>query len=104
LNSADPDAPNGREIARVVAEQLGHAWEEVLIADDSIGDHPWDREHPVVLDMSAAAELGYVAAGDYATTVAAEIDWLVSERPLLDDEFFERFFDYAAEDRYLAAR
>jgi nucleoside-diphosphate-sugar epimerase len=104
LNSADPDAPNGREIARVVARHLGHTWEEVLIDDDSLGDHPWNLVHPVVLDMSAAAQLGYVPAGDYAATVAAQIDWLVTERPPVDDEFFERFFDYRAEDEYLAAR
>ncbi len=104
LNCGDPTPPNGREIARVVAKHLGHAWEEVLIEDDSLGDHPWNLEHPVVLEMSAAAELGYVPVGDYASTVAAEIDWLVNERPPIDDEFFERYLDYAAEDRYLAAR
>jgi len=104
LNSADPDAPNGREIARVVAQHLGHTWEEVLIEDDSLGDHPWNREHPVVLDLTAAGELGYVPVGDYAATVAAEIDWLVNERPPIDDEFFGQYVDYAAEDRYLSAR
>ena len=104
LNSADPDAPNGREIARVVAKHLGHTWEEVLIEDDSLGDHPWNLAHPVVLDTSAAAELGYVPEGDYAETVAAEIDWLAAERPPVDAEFFQRYLDYAPEDRYLTAR
>ncbi len=104
LNCGDPTPPNGREIAQVVAKHLGHAWEEVLIEDDSLGDHPWNLEHPVVLEMSAATELGYVPAGDYPSTVAAEIDWLVDERPPIDDEYFARYLDYAAEDRYLAAR
>ena len=104
LNCGDPTPPNGREIARVVAQHLGHAWEEVLIEDDSLGDHPWNLEHPVVLDMSAAAGLGYVPAGDYPSTVAAEIDWLVDECPPIDGAFFEPYLDYAAEDRYLAAR
>ncbi len=57
-----------------------------------------------MLDMRAAEELGYVPAGDYAATVASEIDWLVNERPPIDEEFCERYLDYAAEDRYLAAR
>jgi nucleoside-diphosphate-sugar epimerase len=104
LNAGDPNPPSGREIARVVAQHLGHTWEEVLIEDDSLGDHPWNREHPVVLDLSAAAELGYLPVGDYAATVAAELDWLVNERPPIEEGFFEAFVDYAAEDRYLAAR
>jgi hypothetical protein len=54
--------------------------------------------------MSAALELGYEPAGDYAATVAAEVDWLVSgvePRPVPDDEYFAPFLDYAAEDRRL---
>ncbi len=106
LNSADPDAPSGLEIARTVARHLGHEWEEVLLdedAGDGLGSHPWDRAHPVVLDTSAAGELGYEPAGDYAATVAAELDWLagLTEKPT--DPFFEGCFDYAAEDRYLAS-
>ena len=104
LNCADPDAPDGLEISRVVARHLGHDWEEVLLEGDELGHHPWDVRPPIVLDMTAAAELGYVPAGDYATTVAEEIDWLVSERPPLDEEFFAGYFDYGAEDRWLAAR
>ncbi len=69
--------------------------------DGSVGRHCWDPPHPIVLDMTAAAELGYTPAGDYATTVADEVAWLVAERPPLDEGFFDGFFDYAAEDRYL---
>jgi nucleoside-diphosphate-sugar epimerase len=102
LNSADPDAPTALEISRTVARHLGHTWREVLIDDQSLGQHPWDKLPPFVLDTSAAAELGYVPAGDYATTVVRELDWLVSQAPSLDDHF-DSMFDYAAEDRYLAA-
>ncbi|MFN2486152.1 MAG: NAD(P)-dependent oxidoreductase, partial [Acidimicrobiia bacterium] len=72
-----------------------------------------DTPHPIMLDMTAAIEIGYMPAGDYATTVADEIDWLVSAAgggegagalPALDDPFFRPMFDYAAEDRYLASR
>lgn len=112
LNAADPDAPNGLEIARIVARHLGHRWREVPLPDDApsgLGRHPWDRVPPVRLDLTAAAELGYEPAGDYATTVAAELDWLVSSARSgslpadFDHEYFARMLDYAAEDEYLAS-
>ena len=81
LNSADPDAPSALEISRTIARQLDHVWDEVLLddeADETLGRHPWDAPHPIVLDMTAAAELGYMPVGDYATTVADEVAWLVS--------------------------
>jgi nucleoside-diphosphate-sugar epimerase len=116
LNSADPDAPSALEISRAIARQLDHTWEEVLLdegADETLGRHPWDTPHPIVLDMTAASDLGYTPAGDYATTVADEVQWLVTAAhggedadrlPGPDDPFFGPMLDYAAEDRYLAAR
>lgn len=115
LNSADPDAPNGIEIARTIASLLGHHWDEVLLddgVDKSLGRHPWDRRPPVVLDMRAAEALGYRPVGNYAATVGAEVEWLVSAArlgdpggvlPPADDDYFAQFLDYDAEDRYLAA-
>jgi len=114
LNSADPDAPSAREIARTIARQLGRAWDEVLLdekADPGLGRTPWDTPHPVVLDTTASLELGYKPVGDYAATVAEEIDWLFDAYragdpdhvlPAADDQYFAKFFDYAAEDAYLA--
>ena len=113
LNSADPDAPSGLDIARTIAALLGHSWEEVLLdagAEPGLGRHPWDAEYPIVLDMTAAARLGYVPAGSYAQTVAAEVDWLVAVATAAagktalpwHDDYFDAMFDYAAEDRYLA--
>jgi nucleoside-diphosphate-sugar epimerase len=80
LNSADPDAPSALEIARIIAQHLGHTWAEVLLPDDvpGLGHHPWESPHPVVLDLRAATELGYRPVGDYAATVAAEVDWLAA--------------------------
>lgn len=117
LNSADPDAPSALQIARTIAGQLGHEWHEVLLDDDApegLGRHPWDPGHPIVLDLSAAAELGYAPVGDYAATVASEIQWLVTAAregsgqregmpvpPACGDPFFAELFDYGAEDRYL---
>ncbi len=116
LNCADPDAPSALEISRTVARQLDHVWDEVLLDDeahDALGRHPWDVPHPIVLDMTAAIALGYTPAGDYATTVADEVEWLVSAArggegaehlPGLDDPFFGPMLQYSAEDVYLAAR
>ena len=116
LNCADPDAPSALDISRIVARHLQHTWAEILLDDtapDTIGRTPWDAPHPFVLDMSAAEDLGYRPAGDYAATVAAEIDWLVDAArtgdpagilPQADDPFFSQFFDYAAEDAFLSRR
>ena len=51
-------------------------------ADETLGRHPWDSRHPIVLDMTAAIDLGYTPVGDYATTVANEVEWLVSAAEL----------------------
>lgn len=113
LNSADPDAPSALEIARTIAWELGHSWDEVLLDNapaDGLGRTPWDAPHPIVLDTTAALELGYVPAGDYAATVAETVDWLVTAAqggegsnllPAPDDEYFAPLLDYAAEDRRL---
>lgn len=114
LNCADPDQPTAAEIARIVAARLGHDWAEVLLdesAPEGLGATPWDLPHPITLDMSAAHELGYRPAGDYATTLGPTIDWLVAaahgragadRAPAADDPFFAGYLDYAAEDAYLA--
>ena len=70
-----------------------------------------DAGWQVELDMTAAAQLGYQPSGDYAATVAATVDWLVAGArggpdagllPTPADEYFARYLDYPAEDRYLA--
>ena len=112
LNCADPDAPSALEISRTIARQLGHTWEEVLLddgVDERLGRHPWDARHPIVLDTTAATELGYTPVGDYATTVRDELDWLVAlgsagDSAVLEDPYFESMFDYEAEDRFLNGR
>jgi len=113
LNSADPDAPDGLTISRVIAAHLAHAWNEVLLdatAPEDLGDHPWNTLPPFILDTSAAERLGFVPAGSYAETVKAEIDWLVKAArsgdpagalPPPDDPYFHSFFDYGREDAWL---
>jgi nucleoside-diphosphate-sugar epimerase len=111
VNSADPDAPSALEIARTIAGKLDHSWQEVLLDEppaSGVGRTPWDAPHPIVLDTSAALELGYRPAGDYAATVAETVDWLVTAAqggegsdllPAPDDEYFAPLLDYAAENR-----
>jgi len=131
LNAADPDAPSALDMSRAIAAHLGHTWEEILLGREdgqgredgedgeeppgqaTLGRHPWDAPHPIVLDMTAAAAVGYTPAGDYATTVAAEVDWLTAAArggddadliPGPADDYFAPLLDYPAEDRWLAAR
>ncbi len=116
LNSADPDAPDGLAISRIVAGHVGHEWTEVLLdetAPDGLGDHPWNTLPPFTLDTSAAQRLGFVPVGSYAETVRAELDWLLRAArtgdpagalPSADDPYFRPFFHYAREDAWLAGR
>ncbi|HEX3802428.1 MAG TPA: NAD-dependent epimerase/dehydratase family protein [Solirubrobacteraceae bacterium] len=114
LNAADPDAPSGVDIAGIVASHLAHKWKVVLLDDDvpaPLGWHPWDGRPPVVLDTTAALGLGYRPAGDFASTIADELDWLTAVADTVasarlpeevDDCRFDGAFDYAAEDEFLA--
>lgn len=110
LNSADPDAPHGRQIASTIAQYMNHMWEEILIEPQEhpgLGAHPWNFTPRIVLDTSASLELGYRPVGSYAQTIGAEIDWLLrsfSNRHLAGDRYFDFFTNYGPEDAYLAAR
>jgi hypothetical protein len=76
-----------------------------------LGGTPWDVRRPIALDTSSAQRLGYAPVGDYAATVAAEVEWFVAAAqgragadtgPADDGSFFASYLDYAAEDAYLA--
>ena len=113
LNSADPDAPDGLAISRIIAAHLAHEWTEVPLdktAPQDLGDHPWNTLPPFLLDTSAAERLGFVPAGSYAETVKAAVAWLVQAArandpagvlPAPDDPYFRSFFDYDREDAWL---
>ncbi|MHB1987310.1 MAG: NAD-dependent epimerase/dehydratase family protein [Acidimicrobiales bacterium] len=109
LNAADPDCPDGRTIASIIAGHVGHTWQAVLLdgtAPEGLGRHPWDRIPPVILDTANARQLGYMAVGDYSTTVTDGIDWLVDASTRGDlaaiiDQQLPGPSDYADEDDYL---
>lgn len=82
LNAADPDAPNGLEISRIIARSLGWTWHEILLEHAEAGLHPWHRGF--VLDTSAAVRLGYRPVGDYAFTVQETLRDLVSSHSWQD--------------------
>ncbi|GGM95473.1 reductase [Lentzea pudingi] len=82
LNAADPDAPNGLEISRIIARSLGWTWHEILLDHAEAGLHPWHRGF--VLDTSRASALGYRPVGDYAFTVQETLRDLVSSHSWQD--------------------
>lgn len=116
LNAADPDAPTVREIGAAIHAVLGHEAEDVLIDGPSpappVGETPWSVAEPFVLDASAAArELGYRPVSGYAESLPATVEWLVAGArdrpgrdafPSLNEIHKADFFDYAAEDAWLA--
>lgn len=106
LNSADPDAPTGRDIARVIAGLLGHHWEEVVVDHPGrLGDHPWNFVPAIRLDLSKSQALGYRPVGTYSETVTEEIDWMLNapDRFWASDPYFDPFFSYEEEDEALAS-
>jgi nucleoside-diphosphate-sugar epimerase len=120
LNAGDPRVPTVAEISAAVDAALGRTSELVLVdgppPEPTVGDTPWGMPYPMVLDMSAAErELGYTAVTGYEESLPETVGWLVAalaERdwrelfPLparLSDEHGD-WFDYAAEDRWLASR
>jgi len=104
LNIADPDAPSGIQIAHIVAGYLGWFFDVKVVAyPQNRWLHPWDTRCAIALDTRRAEQLGYRPAGNYATTVKAELRWLKALAhnsptvPFGDDHFFAPYFDYPEE-------
>ncbi|MFJ3905557.1 NAD-dependent epimerase/dehydratase family protein [Streptomyces sp. NPDC090025] len=117
LNAADPQAPSVAEIGAAIDAAMGVTSETVLFdgppGDDMVGYTPWTTPRPMVCDMTAAErELGYRAVVGYAESLPGTIEFLaatVAERDWRDAfpglvRYGVDFFDYAAEDAWLAAR
>ncbi|MEV7277828.1 NAD-dependent epimerase/dehydratase family protein [Streptomyces sp. NPDC093111] len=117
LNGADPEAPTVAEIGAAVDAAMGVTSETVLFegapGKDMVGYTPWTTPRPMVCDMSAAErELGYRPVTGYAQSLPGTIEFLaatVAERDWREAfpglvKYGVDFFDYAAEDAWLAAR
>jgi nucleoside-diphosphate-sugar epimerase len=117
LNCGDLDPPSPAGISAIVDELMG--WETERIPVDGpapapgVGDHPFAVPHPVVVDMSLAAQaLGYRQAATYAQALRDTIGWAVAACHGREwEEVFPTLaryptpmFDYAAEDAWLASR
>lgn len=115
LNAADPQAPTVAEIGVAIDAVLGVECETVLIPGEpeaTVGLTPWSAPHPVVYDMTAAErELGYRPVVSYVDSLPATVEWLTGELRARDwreafpglVKYGVDFFDYAAEDAWLAA-
>lgn len=115
LNCGDPEPPTALEIGRLVAAQLGHGWNELLLATaelGTVGDNPWNAPLPFVLDMTEAVlQVGYVPVMTYARAIGETVAWLVEatrdqdwRTVLTNSPYLETMFDYAAEDEFLRSQ
>ncbi|MEU7293565.1 NAD-dependent epimerase/dehydratase family protein [Streptomyces exfoliatus] len=117
LNGADPEAPTVAEIGAAIDAVMGVESETVLIEgappEGIVGLTPWTAPHPMVYDMAAAErELGYRPVVSYAGSLPETVAWLTGHLAGRDwREAFPNlakygvdFFDYAAEDAWLASR
>lgn len=75
LNAADPDTPSALHIVQSIAAQL--AWSGIIdLVQDTAnrGNHPWRT--PMILDTTAARELGYQPVGNGLDLLADEVTWV----------------------------
>lgn len=123
LNAVDRDDSSVAEIAQTVFQALDRDVEIVTFPGppvDGVGSTPWTVAHPLLLSMAAATvELDYRQPVTYAEAIASTIDWTVREveaaerrqegweavfPSLVERTRTDRWFDYAAEDAFLAGR
>jgi hypothetical protein len=109
------------EIARTIFAAMGRDLDLVTFPGPprgSVGDTPWSVARPLILSMDAAkAELGYQQPVSYTEAVADEVEWIVNAVAVGDNnerswqDIFpelgkraaaDKWFDYEAEDQYLA--
>lgn len=116
LNCGDLNPPSVAQISAIVDQLMEWTTERVLVSggepSPSVGNHPWGVPRPVIVDMAAALELGYVEAASYADALRDTLDWAIEACRANDwREVFTYFreyrhdpFDYDAEDAFLATR
>jgi len=110
LNIADPTALSVRQIGELIAQHMKYPGRIVGQGGDAfparVGRNPWSVPKPFVLDLSAAAALGYAPATTYAQSIEAICDELSDGAK--GEDWRERFpvlasypydqFDYQSED------
>jgi nucleoside-diphosphate-sugar epimerase len=112
LNVADPDVLTAAEIGSLIAERMTYRGKIVPVTSEdassaaTIGLSPWSIPRPFVLDVQAAAALGYSPRATYRDSVGAICDWLSRQDPGVWETAFPvlaaypwPLFDYASEDR-----
>ncbi|MFF2050733.1 NAD-dependent epimerase/dehydratase family protein [Leifsonia sp. NPDC058194] len=123
LNAVDTDDLSVADIAGAVYRALDRDLEVVGFPGppvDGVGSTPWTVARPLLLSMAGATvELGYRQQVHYEEAVAAAVDWAVREVTaaerrqedwtaafpgLAKRAEADRWFDYAAEDAFVAAR
>lgn len=116
VNHGDAETLSVREIVPLVAATIGHRFELVTFAGpspgDGVGASPWAVPRPFVVDMSAAAGLGYRPVATYAAAVVDTCRWLgeaLDAAPSWEGAFAKmaqlygpHFADFDAEDAWLA--
>ena len=115
LNIADPMALTVAEIAAAIVSRFDYAGDVVALPDEplyppSMGGTPWSVQRPFVLDVAAAAALGYRPQTTYPEAVGPICTWLVQAAagkdwravfPALAAYPYD-LFDYQLEDAMLA--
>jgi nucleoside-diphosphate-sugar epimerase len=105
LNAGDPNPPTVRQVGETMAAHLGWSGEFVDMPPESeVGSTPFSTPSPIIVDMRAAASVGYKPAGSYAEATAPYVAWMKSRADDWKQAFpmFSHYpsdpFDYAAED------
>ncbi len=115
LNIADPEALSVAEIAAAIISRFDSSADVVALSDEalyppSVGRTPWSVQRPFVLDVAAAASLGYQPQTNYRKAVGPICSWLVQAAagkdwrvlfPVLAAYPYD-LFDYQVEDALLA--
>jgi nucleoside-diphosphate-sugar epimerase len=115
LNIADPMALTVAEIAAAIVSRFDHAGDVVALPDEplyppSVGGTPWSVQRPFVLDVAAAASLGYRPQTTYPEALGPICTWLVGAAAGKDwravfpalAAYPYHLFDYQLEDAMLA--
>jgi nucleoside-diphosphate-sugar epimerase len=115
LNIADPMALTVTEIAAAIGSCFDYSGDVIVLPDEplyppSVGGTPWSVQRPFVLDVVAAAALGYRPQTTYPEAVGPICTWLVGAAagkdwravfPALAAYAYD-LFDYQLEDAMLA--